>query len=108
MTPLNVITQNTYGRKILILIYFSLSGVLLLTQIINPFRLIPFNFKDQFSLAFGGLRSAITFALAFTLPNNIEHRALFITATITLILVTVTLQVSVYVILVVVVKKIVG
>uniref|UniRef100_A0A4W6CSM4 Sodium/hydrogen exchanger n=1 Tax=Lates calcarifer TaxID=8187 RepID=A0A4W6CSM4_LATCA len=48
-------------------------GVLVLTQIINPFRTIPFNLKDQFGLAYGGLRGAISFALAFTLPENITR-----------------------------------
>uniref|UniRef100_A0A672ZEK8 Sodium/hydrogen exchanger n=1 Tax=Sphaeramia orbicularis TaxID=375764 RepID=A0A672ZEK8_9TELE len=67
-------------------------GVLVLTQIINPFRTIPFNLKDQFGLAYGGLRGAISFALAFTLPDNIGRRQLFITATIAIILFTVFLQ----------------
>ncbi|XP_078118316.1 sodium/hydrogen exchanger 2 [Sander vitreus] len=67
-------------------------GVLVLTQIINPFRTIPFNFKDQFGLAYGGLRGAISFALAFTLPENIVRRQLFVTATIVIILFTVFLQ----------------
>ncbi|XP_035248453.1 sodium/hydrogen exchanger 2 [Anguilla anguilla] len=67
-------------------------GVLVLTQIINPFRTIPFNFKDQFGLAYGGLRGAICFALVFLLPPNIERRELFITATIAVILFTVFLQ----------------
>nr|XP_020504035.1 sodium/hydrogen exchanger 2-like [Labrus bergylta] len=67
-------------------------GVLVLTQIINPFRTIPFNLKDQFGLAYGGLRGAISFALAFTLPNEIGRKQLFITATIVIILFTVFLQ----------------
>ncbi|XP_056281044.1 sodium/hydrogen exchanger 2 isoform X2 [Pseudoliparis swirei] len=67
-------------------------GVLVLTQIINPFRTIPFNMKDQFGLAYGGLRGAISFALAFTLPENIGRKQLFITATIAVILFTVFLQ----------------
>ncbi|CAN9497533.1 unnamed protein product [Ophioblennius macclurei] len=67
-------------------------GVLVLTQIINPFRTIPFNMKDQFGLAYGGLRGAISFALAFTLPDNIGRKELFITATIAIILFTVFLQ----------------
>ncbi|XP_067108262.1 sodium/hydrogen exchanger 2 [Osmerus mordax] len=67
-------------------------GVLVLTQIINPFRTIPFNFKDQFGLAYGGLRGAISFALVFTLPDNIGRRQLFITATIAVILFTVFIQ----------------
>ncbi|XP_024142641.1 sodium/hydrogen exchanger 2 [Oryzias melastigma] len=67
-------------------------GVLVLTQIINPFRTIPFNIKDQFGMAYGGLRGAISFALAFTLPDNITRKHLFVTATIVIILFTVFLQ----------------
>ncbi|KAG7467495.1 hypothetical protein MATL_G00154120 [Megalops atlanticus] len=67
-------------------------GVLVLTQIINPFRTIPFNFKDQFGLAYGGLRGAICFALVFLLPENIGRRNLFITATIAIIIFTVFIQ----------------
>lgn len=73
--------------------FLSPPGILVLTQIINPFRTIPFNMKDQFGLAYGGLRGAISFALAFTLPDNIGRRQLFITATIAIILFTVFLQV---------------
>uniref|UniRef100_A0A8C5C5A1 Sodium/hydrogen exchanger n=1 Tax=Gadus morhua TaxID=8049 RepID=A0A8C5C5A1_GADMO len=67
-------------------------GVLVLTQIINPFRTIPFNMKDQFGLSYGGLRGAISFALAYTLPDNIGRRQLFITATICIIIFTVFIQ----------------
>lgn len=74
-------------------LHLSLAGVLVLTQIINPFRTIPFNLKDQFGLAYGGLRGAISFALAFTLPDNIGRKQLFVTATIAIIIFTVFLQV---------------
>ncbi|KAG7331276.1 hypothetical protein KOW79_005245 [Hemibagrus wyckioides] len=67
-------------------------GILVLTQIINPFRTIPFNFKDQFGLAYGGLRGAITFALVFTLPDTILRKKLFITTCITVIIFTVFVQ----------------
>ena len=66
----------------------------MLTQIINPFRTIPFNMKDQFGLSYGGLRGAISFALAYTLPDNIGRRQLFITATICIIIFTVFIQVK--------------
>lgn len=72
---------------------FCLLGILVLTQIINPFRTIPFNFKDQFGLAYGGLRGAITFALVFTLPDTILRKKLFITTCITVIIFTVFAQV---------------
>uniref|UniRef100_A0A3Q2ZCZ6 Sodium/hydrogen exchanger n=1 Tax=Kryptolebias marmoratus TaxID=37003 RepID=A0A3Q2ZCZ6_KRYMA len=67
-------------------------GILVLTQIINPFRTISFNLKDQFGMAYGGLRGAISFALAFTLPDTIGRKQLFVTATIVIILFTVFLQ----------------
>ncbi|KAL4656954.1 sodium/hydrogen exchanger 2-like [Arapaima gigas] len=67
-------------------------GILVLTQIINPFRTIPFNFKDQFGLAYSGLRGAVCFALAFLLPPTITRRDLFVTATIVVILFTVFIQ----------------
>ncbi|KAF7652359.1 hypothetical protein LDENG_00097950 [Lucifuga dentata] len=67
-------------------------GILVLSQIINPFRTIPFNYKDQFGLAYGGLRGAICFALVFTLPDNINRKNLFVTASIAIIIVTVFIQ----------------
>ncbi|KAI2660485.1 Sodium/hydrogen exchanger 2 [Labeo rohita] len=67
-------------------------GILVLTQIINPFRTTPFNFKDQFGLTYGGLRGAVSFALAFTLPDSIGHKKLFITGTIVVIIFTVFIQ----------------
>ncbi|XP_037542472.1 sodium/hydrogen exchanger 2 [Nematolebias whitei] len=67
-------------------------GILVLTQIINPFRTISFNLKDQFGMAYGGLRGAISFALAFTLPDTIGRKPLFVTATIAIIIFTVFLQ----------------
>uniref|UniRef100_A0A8C5GIY9 Sodium/hydrogen exchanger n=1 Tax=Gouania willdenowi TaxID=441366 RepID=A0A8C5GIY9_GOUWI len=67
-------------------------GILVLTQIVNPFRTITFNFKDQFGLAYGGLRGAICFALVFTLPENFSRKNLFVTASIAIIIFTVFIQ----------------
>ncbi|KAG7236161.1 hypothetical protein INR49_001271 [Caranx melampygus] len=67
-------------------------GILVLSQIINPFRTIHINYKDQFGLAYGGLRGAICFALAFTLPDTINRKNLFVTASIAIIVFTVFIQ----------------
>ncbi|CAN9498437.1 unnamed protein product [Ophioblennius macclurei] len=67
-------------------------GILVLTQIVNPFRTITFNFKDQFGLAYGGLRGAVCFALVFTLPDTINRKNLFVTASIAIIIFTVFIQ----------------
>ncbi|XP_041114806.1 sodium/hydrogen exchanger 2-like [Polyodon spathula] len=67
-------------------------GVLVLAQIINNFRTIPFTFKDQFSLAYGGIRGAICFSLAFLLPDTFPRKNLFTTAAIAVIIFTVFIQ----------------
>ncbi|XP_061632513.1 sodium/hydrogen exchanger 2-like [Phyllopteryx taeniolatus] len=67
-------------------------GILVLSQIVNPFRTIHFTFKDQFGLAYGGVRGAICFALVFTLPDTINRKNLFVTASIAIIIFTVFIQ----------------
>ncbi|KAM9054552.1 sodium/hydrogen exchanger 2 [Megaptera novaeangliae] len=65
-------------------------GVFVLTQVINWFRTIPLTFKDQFIIAYGGLRGAICFALVFLLPAAVfPRKKLFITAAIVVIFFTV-------------------
>ncbi|MEJ1285287.1 hypothetical protein NN561_016279 [Cricetulus griseus] len=65
-------------------------GVFVLTQVINWFRTIPLTFKDQFIIAYGGLRGAICFALVFLLPASVfPRKKLFITAAIVVIFFTV-------------------
>ncbi|XP_053164016.1 sodium/hydrogen exchanger 2 [Hemicordylus capensis] len=68
-------------------------GVFVLTQIINVFRTIPITFKDQFIIAYGGLRGAICFSLVFLLPSAVfPRKKLFITAAIVVIFFTVFIQ----------------
>lgn len=70
--------------------------MLVLTQIINPFRTVPFTYQDQFGLSYGGLRGAVCFALVFLVPESIGRHNLFVTATIAVIIFTVFIQVSRY------------
>ncbi|XP_013767057.1 sodium/hydrogen exchanger 1 [Pundamilia nyererei] len=69
------------------------SRVVGLTFIINKFRIVKLTTKDQFIIAYGGLRGAIAFSLGFLL--NKEHfpeREIFLTAIITVIFFTVFVQ----------------
>lgn len=68
------------------------SGVIGLTYIINKFRIVKLTKKDQFIVAYGGLRGAIAFSLGFLLTNN-EMKNMFLTAIITVIFFTVFVQV---------------
>jgi sodium/hydrogen exchanger 3 len=60
-----------------------------LTWLANKRRLDRVPLKDQFIMAFGGLRGAIAFALAFIMPSDVESRDIIITTTFIVILFTV-------------------
>lgn len=66
-------------------------GVVGLTFIINKFRIVKLTKKDQFIVAYGGLRGAIAFSLGFLLPDD-ETKHMFLTAIITVIFFTVFVQ----------------
>lgn len=68
-------------------------GVVGLTFIINKFRIVKLTTKDQFIIAYGGLRGAIAFSLGFLLKKeHFPEREIFLTAIITVIFFTVFVQ----------------
>ncbi|KAJ8405016.1 hypothetical protein AAFF_G00329370, partial [Aldrovandia affinis] len=68
-------------------------GVVGLTYIINKFRIVKLTTKDQFIVAYGGLRGAIAFSLGYLLDRvQFPKRDLFLTAIITVIFFTVFVQ----------------
>ncbi|XP_029306964.1 Na(+)/H(+) exchanger beta isoform X2 [Cottoperca gobio] len=68
-------------------------GVIGLTYVINKFRIVKLTTKDQFIVAYGGLRGAIAFSLGFLLDENLfPMRKMFLTAIITVIFFTVFVQ----------------
>lgn len=72
-----------------------ITGVVGLTYIINKFRIVKLTTKDQFIIAYGGLRGAIAFSLGFLLDSDhFPMREMFLTAIITVIFFTVFVQVS--------------
>uniref|UniRef100_A0A8C2CSX8 Sodium/hydrogen exchanger n=1 Tax=Cyprinus carpio TaxID=7962 RepID=A0A8C2CSX8_CYPCA len=68
-------------------------GVVGLTFVINKFRIVKLTSKDQFIIAYGGLRGAIAFSLVYLLnPDHFPMRNMFLTAIITVIFFTVFVQ----------------
>lgn len=68
-------------------------GVVGLTYVINKFRIVKLTTKDQFIVAYGGLRGAIAFSLCFLLDkDHFPMREMFLTAIITVIFFTVFVQ----------------
>ncbi|XP_068616648.1 sodium/hydrogen exchanger 1 [Brachionichthys hirsutus] len=68
-------------------------GVVGLTFVINNFRIVKLTTKDQFIVAYGGLRGAIAFSLGFLLnKDHFPMREMFLTAIITVVFFTVFVQ----------------
>uniref|UniRef100_M4AP67 Sodium/hydrogen exchanger n=1 Tax=Xiphophorus maculatus TaxID=8083 RepID=M4AP67_XIPMA len=70
-------------------------GVVGLTFIINKFRIVKLTKKDQFIVAYGGLRGAIAFSLGYLIHEDGDSkntRGMFLTAIITVIFFTVFVQ----------------
>lgn len=68
--------------------------MLVLTWFINKFRIVKLTPKDQFIIAYGGLRGAIAFSLGYLLDKkHFPMCDLFLTAIITVIFFTVFVQV---------------
>ncbi|XP_041933638.1 Na(+)/H(+) exchanger beta-like [Alosa sapidissima] len=68
-------------------------GVVGLTLVINRFRIVKLTSKDQFIVAYGGLRGAIAFSLVFLLPeDHFPMKNMFLTAIITVVFFTVFVQ----------------
>uniref|UniRef100_A0A914YMK6 Sodium/hydrogen exchanger n=1 Tax=Panagrolaimus superbus TaxID=310955 RepID=A0A914YMK6_9BILA len=67
-------------------------GVLIQCTILNQFRTKQFTYLDQFVLSYGGLRGAIAFGLAVSMPEMIVAKSMFVTTTITVVFFTVFLQ----------------
>ncbi|KAL7980449.1 hypothetical protein Chor_001603 [Crotalus horridus] len=72
---------------------WSSISVLGLTWFINKFRIVKLSPKDQFIIAYGGLRGAIAFSLGYLLEHqHFPMRDMFLTAIITVIFFTVFVQ----------------
>ncbi|XP_068181583.1 sodium/hydrogen exchanger 2-like [Antennarius striatus] len=76
---------------LLLCLVWRATGVLLLTAAVNKLRRNSVTFRDQFIIAYGGLRGAICFSLVF-LIDDFPKKRLFITTTIVVILFTVFVQ----------------
>ncbi|XP_067374445.1 sodium/hydrogen exchanger 2-like [Channa argus] len=76
---------------LLLCLVWRTTGILLLTAVVNKLRRNAVTFRDQFIIAYGGLRGAICFSLVF-LIDDFPKKRLFITTTIVVILFTVFVQ----------------
>ncbi|GMS94948.1 hypothetical protein PENTCL1PPCAC_17123, partial [Pristionchus entomophagus] len=73
-------------------ILFRTIGVVAQCFLLNKFRGKKFTKVDQFILSYGGLRGAIAYGLAVSMPDSIAAKQMFVTTTIVVIFFTVFLQ----------------
>ncbi|XP_061615574.1 sodium/hydrogen exchanger 1b isoform X1 [Phyllopteryx taeniolatus] len=79
------------AATVLLCLVSRVLGVVGLTLLINKFRMVKLSKKEQFIVAYGGLRGAVAFSLGFLLTDS-EIKHLFLTAIITVIFFTVFVQ----------------
>lgn len=71
-----------------------LAGVMILSAVVNRFRLYKLTKVDKFVMSYGGLRGAVAFALVLLInPHHIKLRPMFVTTTIAVVYFTVFFQV---------------
>ena len=66
-------------------------SVAIFTAVLNTTRVYRISFKEQFIIAYGGLRGAVGFSLADILPDN-SFKNIFLTATLAVVYFTVFIQ----------------
>lgn len=73
---------------------FCAAGVIVLTAVVNPFRLYKLDRVEKFVMSYGGLRGAVAFALVLLInPKHVKLQPMFVTTTIAVIYFTVFFQV---------------
>ncbi|KAJ1529603.1 hypothetical protein ONE63_006371 [Megalurothrips usitatus] len=72
---------------------FRAIGVIVLTAVVNPFRLYKLDRVEKFVMSYGGLRGAVAFALVLLIdPKHVKLQPMFVTTTIAVIYFTVFFQ----------------
>uniref|UniRef100_A0A1B6CUX3 Sodium/hydrogen exchanger n=2 Tax=Clastoptera arizonana TaxID=38151 RepID=A0A1B6CUX3_9HEMI len=73
--------------------FYRTIGVIILTSVVNQFRLYKLNKVDKFVMSYGGLRGAVAFALVLLIdPKVVKLQPMFVTTTIAVIYFTVFFQ----------------
>ncbi|KAG8247587.1 sodium:proton antiporter activity protein [Homalodisca vitripennis] len=73
--------------------FYRAIGVMLLTAVVNRFRLYKLNKVDKFVMSYGGLRGAVAFALVLLInPRYVKLQPMFVTTTIAVVYFTVFFQ----------------
>ncbi|XP_067651622.1 probable Na(+)/H(+) antiporter nhx-9 [Haliotis asinina] len=79
--------------SILFCLVFRVTGIVMLSALVNRTRLIKLSKIDQFIMSYGGLRGGIAFCLALLLNEEVvTEKRMFVTTTIIVVFFTVFLQ----------------
>ena len=77
---------------VLLCLVFRFISVYLLGFLVNLGRMDKVDVKEQFIMAYGGLRGAVGFSLAVVIDKNVWYRELFVSAALVMVFFTVFLQ----------------
>ena len=77
---------------LIFVILYRTVGVFALTAIVNPFHYPKITFVDQFTMAYGGLRGAVSFSLVLIINDCFPFKNVMFTTTVAVIYFTVFIQ----------------
>jgi len=77
---------------IVLCLVFRFLSTFFFSWLVNLYRKNTLSFKEQFIMAYGGLRGAVGFSLAMVLREGLWYREMFITAALAMVFFTVFLQ----------------
>lgn len=96
-----IIDKNCIGMFTMkrFLLWKLLAGVMILSAVVNRFRLYKLTKVDKFVMSYGGLRGAVAFALVLLInPHHVKLRPMLVTTTIAVVYFTVFFQVLYHVV----------
>jgi len=80
------------SATIILCLIFRFISTFLFAFLVNLARRDRIEYKEQFIMAYGGLRGAVGFSLAVVLEKNVWYRELFVTTALSMVFFTVFLQ----------------
>ena len=80
------------GFTLVFISIYRAVGVFVLTAILNPFHRDKISFVDQFTMAYGGLRGAVSFSLVLIIDDCFPHKNVMFTTTVAVVFFTVFVQ----------------
>ena len=84
------------GISLFCCLLYRITAIIIQCAILNPFRKQKFTYVEQIVLSFSGLRGAIAYGLAASMPDTIQAKPMFLASCMSCIFFSVYVQVTLF------------